>query len=667
MAQDGEITSLLDAYRKGDRDAFDRLVPLVYSDLRRIARAKLRGAHPDQTLGATSLIHEAWVRLADRTGAVWQDRNHFLCVCARAMRQIVVSNARRKNAIKRGGEQRDVTFDEEQISGAGSDDEILDLDRALERLAEREERLARVVECLHFAGMTAAEAAEALGVSSRTVECEDDDELLGLVTRVLAHADADASLPGHAAGVDGIESLLPDQEEDPGEPGGTVGNFRIVREVGRGGMAVVYLAERADGEFRQQVALKLIKRGVDTDEVLRRFAQERQILAEASHPNIARLLDGGTTDDGRPYFVMEHIDGRTIDRYCDDNRLSIRERLTLFTQVAEAVAYAHGNLIIHRDIKPSNILVTADGVVKLLDFGIARYLEPHGEGASATVTRRRFLTPAWASPEQVRGAPVTTASDVYQLGLLLYRLLTGRSPYRTDSGEADALEQAICSETPTPPSTAVTHESTVEAISHERATSPSALRRLLAGDLDNIVLMALRKEPERRYASVAQFADDLRGYLTGLPVRARADTLGYRLSKFVLRHRIASGFAAVAVASLVVLAVTLAVHAGRIARERDRANLEAAAASEVSEFVTGLFKVSDQTRRKGRRSRRSSCSKGDGRISTSSSTNRSSTPGWRRSWVRSTRTSAYLMLPRSSSIRRSRPDGRFSGRTMPRH
>jgi non-specific serine/threonine protein kinase/serine/threonine-protein kinase len=326
-----------------------------------------------------------------------------------------------------------------------------------------------------------------------------------------------------------------------------IGVYRIVREIGRGGMGTVYLAERADEVFHQQVAIKLIKRGMDTDLVLSRFRAERQILASLDHPNIARLLDGGTTEDGLPYFAMEYIEGKPIDAFADEHRLSIAERLGLFLQVCAAVSYAHQHLIVHRDIKPVNILVTADGAPKLLDFGIAKVLQADDD-VTATATGLRMLTPEYASPEQVEGQHATTVSDVYSLGVVLYELLTGRSPYRTRSRSPLEIAEAVCTTEPVRPSAAVVESEPSPAgrrrngLADDRAaatglSSTDRLRRRLRGDLDTIVLTALRKEPARRYQSVERLSGDIRRHLDGLPVRARPDTFGYRTGKFVRRHR----------------------------------------------------------------------------------------------------------------------------------
>jgi tetratricopeptide (TPR) repeat protein len=325
-----------------------------------------------------------------------------------------------------------------------------------------------------------------------------------------------------------------------------VGPYEIERELGQGGMGTVYLATRSTQGFRQTVALKLVRRGMDSEFILERFRGERRILAELDHPYIARLLDGGTAEDGLPYFVMEYVAGRHLLEDCDARGLPTHERLVLFRQICDAAAYAHRHLVVHRDLKPSNILVTPEGVPKLLDFGLAKLLSPElaGEGPARTQTVVRLLTPDYASPEQVRGERVTTATDIYSLGVVLYELLTGSRPYRVTGRSAEAIARAVCEEEP---------------------PKPSAKVASLRGDLDNIVLMALRKEPERRYASVEQLSEDIRLHLAGLPVRARKDTFGYRAGKFVGRHR--AGTIAAALGALLLAGATVtAVHQARVAQ-----------------------------------------------------------------------------------------------------
>jgi serine/threonine protein kinase/tetratricopeptide (TPR) repeat protein len=354
-----------------------------------------------------------------------------------------------------------------------------------------------------------------------------------------------------------------------------VGAYQIVELIGTGGMGEVYRAFRADDEYRKQVALKVVRAGEGSSFVISRFKNERQILASLDHPNIARLLDGGTTDDGAPYFVMELIGGESIDHYCDHHKLATNDRLNLFLQVCSAVQFAHQRLIVHRDIKPGNILVTAESTPKLLDFGIAKILEADAiEEIQPTMTLFRMLTPGYASPEQIKGEPITTASDVYSLGVVLYELLTGRSPYRVTSRSPRELAQAVCEFEPEKPSTAVLKRPAEpregSADSDNRDSHSGSLQKLgrrLRGDLDNIVLMALRKEPQRRYASVEQFASDIRRHLENLPVIARKDTARYRAVKFVTRHK-AGVFAALSVAVILLGALAITLHEARIAKQQ---------------------------------------------------------------------------------------------------
>lgn len=356
---------------------------------------------------------------------------------------------------------------------------------------------------------------------------------------------------------DGMKLL--DQQASKEGVGRRIGPYQVLREIGHGGMGSVYLAARADDAYQKFVAIKLIRRGMDTD-IVRRFHTERQILATLDHPNIARLLDAGSTEDGLPYFVMEYIEGDPIDKYCDEHNLNITERLKLFQGVCMAVRYAHQNLVIHRDIKPGNVLITKDGVPRLLDFGIAKLLAP-GTVPDQSLTRIHPLTPQYASPEQIRGQVVTTASDVYSLGVLLYVLLTGQRPYRGAMSSAAEIERSICEEEPEKPSSVVLNKKAIRKsdegitpilISRTRESTPERLRRRVHGDLDNIVLKALRKEPQRRYASAEQFSEDISRHLANLPVIARRETPGYLAAKFVARHR--TGVAAAALVLLVLVA-----------------------------------------------------------------------------------------------------------------
>ena len=336
--------------------------------------------------------------------------------------------------------------------------------------------------------------------------------------------------------------------------GKLIGHYRVLRRIGIGGMGAVYLAERADHEFQQQVAIKALRPGLEELDIQHRFLAERQTLAVLEHPNIVRLLDGGTTEEGRPYLVMDYVEGVPIDEYAYARELGIEARLELFRTVCAAVHYAHQNLVVHRDLKPTNILVTGDGVPKLLDFGIAKILtpEPAEKAAEMTLTGSRPMTPQYASPEQILGQPITTASDIYSLGVLLYRLLTAHHPYEFTTGSDAELVQLICQREPEKPSALLRRLARTPGAKVPLGDGrPEALARRLSGDLDMIVMMALRKEPQRRYSSVEHFSEDIRRHLAGLPVTAQKDTLRYRASKFVQRHRAAVGAAALVAVALV--------------------------------------------------------------------------------------------------------------------
>jgi len=329
--------------------------------------------------------------------------------------------------------------------------------------------------------------------------------------------------------------------------GKQIGDYKITREIGRGGMGVVFEAVREGEDFSQTVALKILKRGMDSDAMLRRFRHERQILASLEHPNIARMLDGGRTAEGVPFFAMEFVKGVPLDEFCNRQNLSINERLRLFLQICTAVSFAHSRLVVHRDLKPTNILVTDDGNAKLLDFGIAKILSPDGENVSnQTVTALGMMTPAYASPEQIKGEIVSTSSDIYSLGLILYELLTGAQAYGFPNNRPDEMARIICESEPLRPSSVVSDAERWSAVGkntndNQQLTTNSKFKtqnsKSLKGDLDNIILKALKKEPMRRYASVEQFAGDIKRHLEGLPVIARADTLSYRFEKFVKRNR----------------------------------------------------------------------------------------------------------------------------------
>ncbi len=418
---------------------------------------------------------------------------------------------------------------------------------------------------------------------------EDSDLVQAVLRLVRSHARAESflesSIESLAADVwpDALANWSEQQPDMTGEAaagdvsdrsGERVGPWLLVRLLGRGGMASVYLAERADGQFDQQVALKLLRRGLDTDDLVRRFLAERQILSSLNHPNIARLLDGGATPDGLPYLALAHVDGLPITEYCKSQNCTIEQRLRLFMDVGRAVQYAHANLVVHRDLKPSNILVTPDGTVKLLDFGIAKLLDPDAASGDSTVTHTGFraLTPEYASPEQVRGDPITTASDVYQLGVLLYRLLTGQRPYEVSTSSAAAMAEVITTSVP---------------------PRPSTYNKRLRGDVNVIILKALRKEPSRRYGSAIEMVEDVRRHLDGHPISARKESRTYRLGKFVKRNAWALTAAATLVLLLSVYGVTLVRYGRELETERNLAQQEAAKAEEVSRFLVELYRSPD--------------------------------------------------------------------------
>jgi tetratricopeptide (TPR) repeat protein len=408
-------------------------------------------------------------------------------------------------------------------------------------------------------------------------ECAKDATLREQVLALLITTDDDGGELEHR--VD--RTLAGNADPTEATPGRIVGRYRVIRTLGRGGMGIVYLAERADQHYHQHVALKVMSRSLFHGEPAGRFRAERQILARLTHPHIARLLDGGQTEDGTPFLVMEHVEGVRIDEYCHANRVTKRARLLLVQQVCAAVQYAHQNLIVHRDIKPSNILVTADGATKLLDFGIAKLLDPANTGVTSPVTRvrDRVLTPENASPEQLRGDPVGTASDVYSLGVLLYELLSGTRPYRFAGRSISEIEKLISESTPVPPS-----------------VQRPELARELSGDLDNIVMKAMHRDPERRYSSAAALAQDIQNYLDGLPVRARPDTWLYRTSKFLRRNTVeVAGVATGAV----LIATVLVFYTISMAAERDTAKRERQTASAVAEFMMDVFRRANPNESRG--------------------------------------------------------------------
>jgi len=424
----------------------------------------------------------------------------------------------------------------------------------------------------------------------------------------------DAACAGDAALREEVEQLLgadaegcgflespPDEllrlSLDDREESGSLGRYRLLRKIGSGGMGTVYLARREDEHYRRDVAIKVLRFGLASTQAFHRFVAERQILAHLEHPNIAHLYDGGSTDDGRPYLVMELVDGLPLDEYCDRQRLTLDQRLVLCQKICGAVQYAHQNLLVHRDLKPANILITPEGEPKLLDFGIAKQLAPEADDTFLrTRIGSRLLTPRYASPEQIRGAAITTASDVYSLGVILYELLAGRSPYPASTESSYEIERAICEEEPERPSMALLRPgpSSLAEIAAARKLRPQALVHRLSGDLDNIVLMALRKEPGRRYGSASQLSLDLQKHLQNLPVAARADTLRYRMRKFARRHTAAVAAAAVVILLVAGFVASLIVQRRQLEEERDKARY-------ALSFLVDTFKQADPYKTQGER------------------------------------------------------------------
>jgi serine/threonine-protein kinase len=393
--------------------------------------------------------------------------------------------------------------------------------------------------------------------------CGDDEALRGEVESLLAaHEEPKNLLEQHT--IDLATELKTDGQKYQGK---RFGSYRILREIGRGGMGSVFLAERADGEFQQQVALKIIRQSFVDAELEKHFRRERQILASLNHPNIAVLHDGGVSEKGEPFLAMEYVDGETLIEYADSQRLSIPERLRLFLKICSAVSYAHRNLVVHRDIKPSNILVTRDGEPKLLDFGLAKAFE---SDASKTQTALRAFTPAYASPEQIQGRSITTSSDIYSLGVVFYELLTGTKPLDIENKSFDEIAQTLNTTEPIRPSAV------------EKVLNHDALTQLLRGDLDNIALTALRKEPERRFKTVEDFAEDIERHLAGRPISARPNTTGYLAGKFIRRNKIA--VAAGLLISISLLAgLTISLWQAAIARR------ETARSQTVNQFLQKML------------------------------------------------------------------------------
>jgi tetratricopeptide (TPR) repeat protein/tRNA A-37 threonylcarbamoyl transferase component Bud32 len=423
--------------------------------------------------------------------------------------------------------------------------------------------------------------------------CGDDAPMFDTLSELIAASERpeeEFSGPGDGLLREAFTSPAESEAAPVRGPGEGIGRYRLIRELGRGGMATVYEAERADGTYEQRVAVKLLLKGVDNPEMARRFQIETQVLSTLSHPNIARLLDAGTTDDGHLFLVMELVIGEPITEWADRRRLDVDARLDLFVQVADAVAFAHKHLVVHRDLKPSNVMVGHDGQVKLLDFGIAKLLEAEGSSDTRTRPTTRWMTPGYAAPEQVLGKDITTAADVHGMGVLLYELLAGQRPFGGDGLSGFDLNKAICEQLPTRPSSVVAGAA---AIAQARDTGSERLRRRLSGDLDAIVAKALRKDPEERYASVRAMARDIERHRTGFPVEARAGLRAYSARRFLRRHRLAVGAIAAIVLVLTVSSVLLSRQQLATAAARDRAASEAANAGLVIDFLADVFRGRD--------------------------------------------------------------------------
>ena len=617
-----DVTRILSAIEQGDPDAAAQLLPLVYDELRKLAARRLANEAPGQTLQATALVHEAYLRLVDSDGARrWDSRGHFFAAAAEAMRRILVENYRRKHRAKRGGDQNRV-HDEEAIQAVASPVyDLVALDDALEALGKVDSTAAGIVKLKYFAGLSIPEIADVLGIAPRTVDrhwayarawlhqelgatefrvlkCEWRDpagdgalssggidrngfgEWRVMRERAIFMAALDfesassqgdfierecggdetlkarveALLHSHrAAGSFLHDQPLVGQARDPVEvtpeaegPGTLIGSYKLLERIGEGGFGVVYMAEQLK-PVRRKVALKIVKPGMDTRQVIARFEAERQALAIMDHANIAKVLDGGVSPSGRPYFVMDLIKGVPITEFCDQNQLSARRRLELFITVCHAVQHAHQKGIIHRDLKPSNVLITQHDttpVVKIIDFGVAKALgQELTEKTLFTGFAQMLGTPLYMSPEQAgqSGLDVDTRSDIYSLGVLLYELLTGTTPFdgeRFKTAAFDEIRRIIREEEPLKPSSRVSAaRETLKSISAQRQTEPAKLTKLLKGDIDWIVMKALEKDRTRRYVTANAFAEDLEHCLAGEPVKARPPSTSYRVRKFVRRNQ----------------------------------------------------------------------------------------------------------------------------------
>jgi eukaryotic-like serine/threonine-protein kinase len=405
-----------------------------------------------------------------------------------------------------------------------------------------------------------------------------------------------------------ITSIQSDESEslnDSSDPfiGMTLGKYKVEKKIGDGGMAVVYSAVRIDEHFTRRVAIKFIKRGMDTEEIIKRFKIEQQTLAALNHPSIANIIDGGTSKNGLPYFVMELIEGEPINKYCKNKNLSVTEKLKLFRKVCSAIQYAHQNLVIHRDIKPVNIFVTSGGIPKLLDFGIAKLLNTSDGQTSLTRTGLRLMTLEYASPEQLKGEQITTSTDIYSLGIVLYEILTDNFPYKFNNTLPYEVERVICTTEPLKPSTVVRNidNRLNEDKNNQLENSPklfdtkhyAKISRRLSGDIDNIVLKAMQKETARRYSSAEQFSEDINSHLTGLPIIARRNSIGYRSRKFFERHKVGVIATAVILLSIIAGAVGIIYQSKAAANERDKAQTEAVKVEKINSFLKDMLSSAD--------------------------------------------------------------------------
>ncbi len=422
---------------------------------------------------------------------------------------------------------------------------------------------------------------------------DNEEDCQQILQMLAAEAKQDSAITQAVAS--GMQTLISDQYSI--KPGDRLGAYEVIALIGEGGMGAVYEGQRRDEEFDQRVAIKLIQATSLNSQTLQRFQIERQILANLNHPNIARLLDGGATEQGLPYLVMEYVEGKPIVEYCQQNRLNVSHRLKLFLQVCAAVKYAHQRLIVHRDIKPDNVLVSDEGQVKLLDFGIAKILQGDEAALPASETRSevRLLTPENATPEQVLGQQITTRTDVYALGNLLFQMLTEQKLFDFEQQNRLALERLICEQTPDKPSNAITPQYSLlqHARSERVKTTPAQLRKTLQGDLDTIVLKALQKEPERRYQSVEQLSDDIQRYLKHYPIQARADSFAYRANRFFQRNRLLTSLSGLFAVSVIIFIVIVLVQSNALKHQTERALFEAANANRISDFMINIFESSD--------------------------------------------------------------------------